>query len=146
MSDKLDYKVRPVETGDWAFIYHSWKESLRDGLFLHWSWVQYKRDMNHAIDRLRNDADVRWLVACDAEDPSCIFGWICYDWVLSVVHYVYIKQPYRRQGIAKELLEKRTGLPSPVTCFYSFETRSLREIKVTHTSINFVLKGFFSGE
>lgn len=51
------------------------------------------------------DGTIRVDVACDVDDPSQIFGWVAYDGTAPTLclHWVYVKQLYRRNGIARML-------------------------------------------
>lgn len=56
-------------------------------------------------DRLLDKAGVRLAVASDITNTSRILGWICYSPmpIASVLHYVYVRNQARRQGIATAL-------------------------------------------
>jgi GNAT superfamily N-acetyltransferase len=55
------------------------------------------------IERILNDPTTTIFVACNEEDQGQIFGYaIMGD---DCFHWVYTKQVYRRNGIAKKLLE-----------------------------------------
>lgn len=42
------------------------------------------------------------LVACDPDEPSVVFGWIC--WEPGVLHFVMVKRKFRKCGIGSALL------------------------------------------
>lgn len=58
-------------------------------------------------------------VACPQDDPHIILGWSCVGEQdgINVVHYVYTKRDFRRQGIAGFLLKHRGIDPSAPTVF-----------------------------
>lgn len=45
----------------------------------------------------------RLLVLCFESTPDQILGWIAFE-APNVLHYVYVKQPFRRRGLATFLL------------------------------------------
>lgn len=45
------------------------------------------------------------LIASNPNDEDHVFGWICYERP-AVVHYIYVKQPYRRFGLAQAIFNK----------------------------------------
>ncbi len=60
----------------------------------------YHANMGKRMRRLLSQAD--FLVACDPDDQDELMGWVCYG--PGVLHYVYVKEAYRRNGLGKELV------------------------------------------
>lgn len=59
----------------------------------------------------------RTILAVDKENPDHIFGYITYqpnyrDYYLCA-HYIYVKQPYRKMGMAGALLDIARGSEEP---------------------------------
>lgn len=105
MSEKLIVKIRPALEGDASFIFNSWLKSFREnGLARPVSNEVYYTEQHKLIERLLKTCTT--VVACDPKDPASIFGWACYERVdgVFVLHYVYVKHPFRLLGLAKELL------------------------------------------
>ena len=46
------------------------------------------------------------LVACDPEDTDVIWGYVAFDQVDPVLHFVYVKGAFRRMGIGTRLMEE----------------------------------------
>ena len=46
------------------------------------------------------------LVACDPEDTDVIWGYVAFDQVDPVLHFVYVKGAFRRMGIGTRLLSE----------------------------------------
>lgn len=44
------------------------------------------------------------LVATLEDVPDEVVGWACREFERPVLHMVYVKQPYRRQGVARVLI------------------------------------------
>lgn len=100
--------VRSALTGDVSFIYNSWLKSFRDGSL----WAQlipsplYFLSEKKVIDKLILETDV--LIACNPESEDQIFGYVVADNSIkdvTLLHYVYVKQPYRGLGFAVKLIE-----------------------------------------
>ena len=79
-------------------------------------YQELHRDMEA---RLAHD---RLLVACSPEDPSLILGWALFNEKDAELVYVYVKQNYRGQGIATDLLGRLISPPCRVV--YPYATRS----------------------
>jgi GNAT superfamily N-acetyltransferase len=47
-------------------------------------------------------------VACSPEDPDQILGWVAWE-DGGTVHYVYVKDPWRQDGLGRELVEHVIG-------------------------------------
>ncbi|HET7378721.1 MAG TPA: hypothetical protein VFJ24_01645 [Gaiellales bacterium] len=97
-------KIRSPEPADVALVCSTWKRSAR----LAYPWMRttaYYRDHGAAIEAALARSSV--LVACEADDPGHVYGWIC--WEGRCVHYVFVKYTYRAMGIGTALL-LATGL------------------------------------
>lgn len=97
------FKLRPLCDADWHFVLDSWLRSFRHG-----NDHARAADMRpfftqeqDGIERARERGAV-FSIACADYDEEQIFGWACYEEML--LHYVYVKQPYRQTGIATALL------------------------------------------
>lgn len=135
--------MREAGPEDFKFIVHSWRESLRNSLFQHWTWKQFKRDFAKAFEALQINPHSCFLVACDPQDSDLIFGWACVDkWSGAHIHYVYVKQSFRLQGIARALVEK--SFPSVKEFRVTFVTEAAKKIKAVRVGVLF--GGFFTGE
>lgn len=112
---------------DLKFVRHSWFESYRKGgLAPLVGFDVYAAGMNKLLDRLLH-GDVH--VAYATEVPDEIVGWVCRNELVTTrvprhLHYVYVKQAYRRLGIATQLIEDvKCG---PISNMYTHETRAGR--------------------
>lgn len=90
-----------------AFIFHSWLSSFRDSDAA--KRVRKNIYYNYQTERIgRCIAGGHVIVCHERDDPSHIYGWACYQNVMDTVtclHYVFVKKPFRRYGIATELIE-----------------------------------------
>lgn len=118
--------LREARDTDTRFLVHSWLRSFeaskvallaaRDAYF-----QGYKPLVEAALTRSRV------LVACQKADPDAIVGWVAVEpGDVPRLHYVYVKHPFRRFGIAKRLVAPLLG--SAVT--YTHETPVLRRLTV----------------
>lgn len=108
--------IRPWRDDDIPFIKNSWRMSFLD--YRHddnhpghgfispnptvlWATKRhFHANMDKRIRRLFHRGT--FLVACDPADESEIMGWVCYQ--PGVIHYIYVKEAYRRTGLGKELI------------------------------------------
>jgi GNAT superfamily N-acetyltransferase len=107
--------IRPARQSDLNFIKSSFFESSTDSAIAHSVAPElYRRRWTALIDRLVGTYPV--LVFADDEAPDVILGWVLHDGA-HVVFYLFVREEFRRQGIARALLQR---LPSPKV--YSFRT------------------------
>jgi hypothetical protein len=98
-----------MESEDEGFVYAPWISSLRGHPpFKFMTYHEFSRMQRQTIDDLRAREGVRVLIAVEEKVGEPKFGWICYEWQrpVFVLHYVYIRNIYRKKRIASRLLEK----------------------------------------
>jgi GNAT superfamily N-acetyltransferase len=103
--DQLQIKIRPALEVDAPFIFNSWLRSFREnGLARPVNNEIYYSEQHKLIEKLLKRCTVS--VACDPNDPTSIYGYICHEKIdgIFVLHYVYVKHPFRSLGLAKTLL------------------------------------------
>lgn len=107
-----EIKVRNSNPEDTAFIVSTWEKHFRKhntGIVFFVRKETYDEWHPKVIKRILQRPTTNVLVAADKEDPSVIYGYLCYEKLsdnLAVIHYCYIKSNFRKMGIAKELLKK----------------------------------------
>lgn len=97
--------LREATEKDVPFIFSAWLKSFRNN-----PWVKtapnpvYYKYQHELIERLLSRSSV--VVACSEEDSDQILGFMVFEerGGCNVVHYVYVKQPYRKLQIASQLL------------------------------------------
>ena len=109
--DRISYvpmTVRKAGPDDKGFIYNSWLRSYRD--HSHFASLIpksiYYKNQAVIIERLLEESGV--AIACNPEDTDQIFGYCCYQPStinVAIYHYIYVKHPYRKLGIATSLKE-----------------------------------------
>lgn len=123
---------RPAEPKDRKFIVESWKDSFRTaytaGLISMDDWADVMRPQIEKI--LDRPIDV--IVAYETEDTEALadlIGWIGFEKLPDgpYVYYVYVKYPYRNQGVATALF-KAAGINPKKPFSYACSTRHVREL------------------
>ncbi len=118
---EVAFKLRAATKDDHASIFSDWLRSGRKAQAysgvpsqIYFFWVHLMIE-----NLLAPMAKATWLVACAADDPTKIYGWLCGHRVDSlagdqaILHYVYVKKLYRRLGIGSRLVEALRG-PSEI--------------------------------
>ncbi|NUO54310.1 MAG: hypothetical protein HOV80_36155 [Polyangiaceae bacterium] len=92
------------DSADRDFIIATWSSSFKKshsaGLIHADDWAAVMRpQLERILDRGRA------VIACDKTDPNYFYGWIAGDTSEStpVIFYAYVKEPYRRTGIGRDL-------------------------------------------
>jgi GNAT superfamily N-acetyltransferase len=109
---KAHVTVRAAALEDAPFIFSSWLKSYRQseavkGL----SDDIYFDGQRSVINRILLRSAC--LVAVDPDDASHLYGFICFEehYPNPVLHYVYVKQAYRKLGVASLLMGEMFNLP-----------------------------------
>jgi hypothetical protein len=118
-----DLNVRQFEPEDRKFVFSSWFESYRKGgCAPEVAFPTYLDGQGHLIERLIGDrAHTTILVITPTTIPDEICGWACADVSREIVHYTYVKQAYRRLGMARQLVTSLFGSRKPA--WFTHETR-----------------------
>lgn len=116
MSEIAEIKIRSVRPGDEPFIINSYLNSYRSSPLV--SSVPkgfYYSNQTEVIKLLMAESAAK--VACNPEDEDQIYGYVLASETSEFVfcHWVYIKGPFRRFGVATKLL---ADLPQK-TAFYT---------------------------
>lgn len=106
---ELPIEIREATDADFPFILDSWRKSYREVHATRFPKIPFGPIFDERTKRLRGRAN--WLVACAPDDRDYIFGWICGE--PPMLHYVYVKKPYRGYGVAKRLIMSDWGVSVP---------------------------------
>lgn len=113
----MNIAYRPATAPDYPFIYSTWLK----GLYWGSDWWQmipraiymghYKRALEGILARNRA------IVACLSEDPNVLVGYVVFGQCPSgtTVHFMYVKRPWRKLGIARSLWPEGTVQVSHMT-------------------------------
>ncbi len=102
--------LRDATEQDLPFLIDSWVRSCKTGS---------KHSKRQVVREQLYDLGAS--VACWTEDPELIIGWRCS--ADRILHYVYVKRDYRREGVARLLLG---GLLDTAVIYTHPTTRALR--------------------
>ena len=109
--------VRQASENDWKFIYSSWiKSSALSWYKANRFWIKpkllspdfdeiYSAGVAKMIDRLRSHDSTLFAVATPPRDGDFIVGWCCLG--PGLVHYCYVRESFRRAGVASMLIGDR---------------------------------------
>lgn len=117
----LPVLLRPVRPEDHPYIVDSWLISNRGSSIARDAGHAYVHDMKWLIRQWLERAAV--LVAVDEDAQGAIWGWAATSG--STVLYVYVREQFRRQGIAKMLLAPFLARDGVIYC-----ARPHREIPI----------------
>lgn len=119
-------KIRSMLDSDVNFILSTWLKSYYEELRRNGAkGVQYPKDdvffQGHQ-DKIKDILKRAKCEICTApDDDNQIIGWVVYD--PSSIHYCYVKQIYRKMGVAKALVSRALTARS-----YSHHTKYTRFI------------------
>lgn len=104
MNEAPPFRIRPAAPTDVPFILNSWLRHYHEhgeGARHVPNDVYFSAQGHHGlVVKLLRESTV--LVACTDDDQDAILGWACL--APPVLHYVYVKAPFRRLGIGRALL------------------------------------------
>lgn len=119
------YIFRPYIQSDVNFVLSSWANS-----FYHANKCNYifQPEQFHSLGHrlIRDDffkrPSVAVIICCSKEEPDLILGWIAIEETQEtdniILHYIYVKEAFKNEGIGKKLLE--------------LVTKNKKEIHFTH--------------
>lgn len=121
-SSDLGIKIRPMdedEPGEDGFVAGVWQTSFREDMHRssqrHPAYQAIKPALKALIRRQVNALLAKpgtvVLLASNPEDDQHFLGFIAYEAQsdLLIVHYLYVKQIYRKMGVGRALLEAACG-------------------------------------
>ncbi len=119
----IEYEIRDLVADDRNMILSSWLRSFRNNgdWPRHVDSATYYANHQRIVAALLEECDVR--VAFAKDDPNLLQGWCGVDGY--IVHYVFVKEQYRKMGIAKRLLEDVGG-----NVVYTHWTRTVKELSL----------------
>ena len=112
IKESPDITIRAASKGDSDFIFATWLRAYRYGSDFICTIPEgvYFKHQHDAIEVILRRSNV--LVATPKDDLTLIVGYMCHQ--PEVIHFVYVKKPFRQMGIATELL-RAAGLSSRAT-------------------------------
>jgi len=122
IAKSLAILLRPASPDDHPFVVDSWVQSYRNQTIARDAGPSYMHDMKWIVRAWMADAAV--LVACDPEEPGAIWGWAATN--QNTILYCYVRQEFRRHGIARQLLAPYVDAEGPVL----FAAKSSHPVKL----------------
>lgn len=129
MSEKTDLKnlktqvrLRPATEADVPFIFNSWLRCYRHSQNTRGAENPVYFAQHHKVlEGLCKQAEI--IVACNSEDISQIYGYVCHEKVddVPVMHFIYVKEIYRKFGVSNLLLET-LNISKDTPFFYTHRT------------------------
>lgn len=125
------FTIREALPEDIPFIYSSWLKSYKHDSFIGKSTrsIIFFPHYREIIDLLLSKAKV--LIACKEDEPNVVYGYIVYDDQFEILHYVYVKDSFRRFGIMKSLLYS-ASISIDIGIIYTHETFLFKKLIETY--------------
>ncbi len=102
MVEAIDVEVRSYTKSDVPFIFATWLRAYRASEFARRvSSSVYFEEQHKVIERILKLSAV--LVAHPSGDKETILGYLVIDFDVPKLHFVYVKKPFRRFGVARRL-------------------------------------------
>lgn len=107
------------ESQDKAFIYSTWLKNYKHSSYFakRIRPVTYFKGHHIVIDHLLKKPSTNVIIACPKGDQETILGYLAYEILEKpVVHFTFIKDAFRKMGIARALFEAAAIDPNKI-CF-----------------------------
>ena len=98
MPTDLEFAIVPATDAHWNCVLKSWLRGYEQTCRSEYKYYERKHNEIHAYRERGAD----FLVAVPPDDNDLISGWGCGE--RPVIHFVYVKPPYRGQGVARALV------------------------------------------
>ena len=128
-------RIRAATESDVNFIFNSWLKCYRHSINMRGCENPvYFAQQHKVLEGLCKKASV--LIACNSLDISQIFGYSVAEKVddCMVAHFVYVKDSFRRFGIATQLMEAQ-GWKKGEPMFYTHKTNVTDKLAEKHTMV-----------
>ena len=136
------FALRLGNAGDVPLICSSWLKSYRKApAVAKLRGPVYFDSQRSVVERILGRASV--AVACSQSDFADVYGYVVYESLAAgtVLHWLYVKQPFRGLGIARVLLSA-SGAPRAKSVQHSHETEKGR---VLARALGSVLNPYLGG-
>ena len=122
MTPECLYEVRGADPSDESFIFATWLQSLYFGspFFRETEKESYFKNYAKVVETILKLSTTTIAICCLKEQKDVVLGYSVSTG--QVLHFVYVKKPWRQLGIAKMLIR-------PDTHTVTHQTRISRSIK-----------------
>ncbi len=100
----IDFVIRPYLRTDREFVVDAWLNTARAASkdAVESDWDAFRTHYNKRIDSILDDSGTTVRIAAPEDDEVTVYGFLVLG--PKLLHMVFVKKPFRRQGIAKQLL------------------------------------------
>ncbi len=122
------WSIRDANEKDIPFIYATWLNS-----YYHDSWARsvkktiYFDNYKHVLDTILEDKYTEVKVACLPENTNVILGFLVQE-QQNIIHYCFVKEAFRRMGVAKSLFQHEKAYITHMTRSFSPILRDHEEV------------------
>lgn len=134
MTTRVPVLMRLGSQGDIPLITNSWLTSFRDGPAVQSCPNRlYFANQHKIMEALIPRSTI--IVCCNEEDHDQILGWACFEKQerAIVLHYLYVKNHFRRLGLAKQIMDILLDSEDVSTVFYTHRTPVVDRIRLDRT-------------
>lgn len=126
---KDNYKLRKFKSNDTNFILNSWMLSNRSRQ-KDMDNIDYFAETQRYIEIVLKRADV--IIFCSPDDEDHLFGYVVYESHPAghIIHFAYLKQPYRGFGLFRSFAEETFTKDRPI--YITHKPKDLAHLKAVH--------------
>ena len=121
---------RPQDSSHCSLIVSLWSSTYRESHYAGLLWHEdYAATMHAQITKVLEKQKRTAILAVDPKDSAFVYGFIVGDTIgaTPVVDYVCVREPYRREGVARALFAELGVSPSE-RFVYSCKTRIVTQL------------------
>lgn len=125
-----EFIIRPyAESSDWPFVFDAWANSFRSSVFA--GTVRNNQYFDVICGTIKGllERGMRVLILADRKHLNVLVGFIAFEvpeCKIPVIHYLYIKDSFRRQGLGGALLKEVQERSSFDELIYTHRTKYSR--------------------
>lgn len=133
--------LRDYNDKDLSFIYNSWLKSTLndcDGSVVRHNFFETHKILYKSIIERSQIA-----IACDITSPDFIYGYVIFRHIspdVLILHYAYTKEPFRKFGVFRKIIESMTTIGEPIVTTYKNKKSAVIQEK-----FNFIYKPEYRG-
>lgn len=103
--DSLGLTHRNGEEADEPFVYATMLRSFWDSpRNVYLSGPTFFKEHHQIIESILACDTTALTIACLHDDPAVIIGYLLFDPVQEIIHYMYVKGPFQGNGVARRLI------------------------------------------
>jgi hypothetical protein len=102
------FNIRAVSGNDIPLIYSTWLKSYQcdSNVGLSVSKSVFFENYRLIVDQILEKNTTEILIACSNDDPNVIYGYLIAEPSENILHYIFVKEPFRNFKIAKSLFNQ----------------------------------------